>query len=97
MEKFTKKVLSEDGIKIGKPAASEAAAIEKHAAAAGVGEGRKPVSADSGDDEKEFQVTIKIKMSTKRKLDELKYIHRRSFKELAEEAFADLYVKLKAD
>lgn len=40
-----------------------------------------------------FPLTIQIEMTTKRKLDELKFTQQKKLKELAEEAFEDLYNK----
>lgn len=42
-----------------------------------------------------FPLTIQIEMTTKRKLDELKFTQQKKLKELAEEAFEDLYRKYK--
>lgn len=56
---------------------------------------KKVVKAKKEDGEKEetFQMTIVIKMELKRKLDELKYLQRMSYKEIAEEAFEAIYKK----
>lgn len=53
--------------------------------------GRKPIVRE--DDEEMFTMTIKIKMSTKLKLDELKFTERKTLQDLTAEAFEDLYAK----
>ena len=53
--------------------------------------GRKPKETDPN--EEIFTMTIKIKMSTKLKLDELKFRERKTLQDLTAEAFEDLYKK----
>ena len=71
---------------------------------AGVGERKEEVSAQVNErrqmveqvpEQKEelFQITIKIRPSTKDKLDWLKFTQKKKFMELAEEAFEDIYKK----
>lgn len=95
-EKFKEKTLSESGITIDKPKpvkekAEEGKQIKKLAEAAGIKRRGRPRTMQS--DENTFQMTIIIQMEQKRKLDKLKYIYQRSYKQLAEEAFEDLFRK----
>lgn len=53
--------------------------------------GRRPKETDPN--EEIFTMTIKIKMSTKLKLDELKFRERKTLQDLTAEAFEDLYKK----
>ena len=47
-----------------------------------------------GKEQSLVQMTIKITDETKRKLEELKFIHRRDYRDLIVEAIEDLYNKL---
>lgn len=101
-EKFASKTLSEGPLSLTKP--TEESKIGTVTRTPGVRKERpvetveepapapvKPQKVEK--DEKLFQMTIQIKYSTKDLLDEMKFRQKKSFKELAEEAFADLYAK----
>lgn len=71
------------------PAVTTAATAEGEGSAASK-RGRRP-KPDTG--EEIFAMSIKVRMSTKLKLDELKFRQRMTIQDLCEEAFADLYDK----
>lgn len=103
-EKFSKKALQEQPISIRKVEQSEqeVKTVVREAApvqatpvvAEKPRRGRKPIVRD--DDEEIFTMTIKIKMSTKLKLDELKFTERKTLQDLTAEAFEDLYIKYRS-
>lgn len=100
-DKFSKKALAEEGISL-KPKTAAQPEQEKtpeekevKKLTATVRAGEKKAKKEEAPKEETFQMTIVIKMDTKRKLDELKFVTRKSYKELAEEAFEDLYRKMK--
>lgn len=103
-EKFSKKALQEQPISIRKveqPEPEVKPVIRETAAVPAVPvetekprRGRKPIVRE--DDEEIFTMTIKIKMSTKLKLDELKFTERKTLQDLTAEAFEDLYIKYRS-
>ena len=97
-DKFSKKALAEEGISIlnkgslnkaDETAHQEPAPTQKATRAAE----KRGYSSAAAEKEETFQMTIVVRMDTKRMLDEMKFHQRRSYKELAEEAFKDLYKK----
>lgn len=103
-EKFSKKALQEQPISIrkvdqpepeAKPVVRETVPVQAvPVVAEKPRRGRKPIIRD--DDEEMFTMTIKIKMSTKLKLDELKFTERKTLQDLTAEAFEDLYKKYRS-
>lgn len=99
-EKFSKKTLTESGIELERKPESEKTPVTAATTKKPTEQKPKRQYTAKGSEmtvngEQIFQMTIQVPMQTKRMLDELKYIHQRSYRELAEEAFNDLYDKLK--
>ena len=98
-DKFSKRALEEEPITINNRRGAAAPAPAEQPAAPEAKEVAKLSRAIRKDEPKPaekkelFPLTIQIEMTTKRKLDELKFTQQKKLKELAEEAFEDLYKK----
>lgn len=80
-DKFSKKALDEAPITIARRADAKEEKIEQ------------PVQEVP---EKETFISVKVKISTKDKLEELKYLYKKNLRCLTEEAIDDLYEKYKS-
>jgi len=97
-DKFSKRALEEEGISINnRRGAATAAAVPEKPEEKAVAKLSRAVKieepAQPEEKKKLFPLTIQIEIETKRKLDELKFTQEKKLKDLAEEAFADLYAK----